>query len=813
MKKIISILFIAFSLLSCEQGVINEQQKPNEEPLFTFDDGTELNQIIDYRGGTISFSFTTNCSWVIEIDDNWNSIDTSAGNAGSYTININVDENKTGEERISYIPVIYNGSQMHTISITQKENPIFNVYGYSQYKVDAEGDRIEVEVVSNIDYTIDIPSDAQQWIRVLDTRTVENNTLTFIISENTFEIEREAIIKFSSCCQHSGSFKVVQYAKGCCANNKIIYTTSDGKMISLAYFFGMGDCTMESHTFENGYGKIEFDRPVRVVSPWVFNGSNITTITLPSSITQIYPSAFSGCKNLNKFYSHLATEDGRCLIVNGVLLAFAPFGIQEYSIHPTVTSIANETFANYENLTNIIIPNSVKSIGYKTFANCYNLEYISIPNSVNSIDGSAFLGCRGTLFMDSNLVGSNYTAPESSNAQKHWLYGSDFSHIIIGPSVTHIGDYAFGTDKNINAHFNIGCNVEDIGCSAFYNCGGILEIDSRYIERSFRDYYSDDSYLYMKSSHWLYHSYFKTLTIGNNVKEVGAYAFCDLGSLKSVTLGDNIVYIGDYTFAKCYNLEEIFVGIKVKTIDSDAFVDSNKYIKFKIKDLSSWCGICCPDNTLNRHYRLYYNGQLLTNVEIPYGVNYVSSCAFSGWDQIESIMVPESVTKWDRGSFNFSGDNFVGFKGDTSSNSGNILILNGTVAGSVMYRGFECIIPDYVHTIGDDAFKYCYFTKLVIPNSVCTIGRSAFLNCDGFSGTTIPESVTQIGDNAFSMHTLGTIYFKSTVPPKIGYNIFNMSGPYPELNNIIYVPKESVEAYKTAARWSEYKDYIRGFDF
>jgi hypothetical protein len=94
-------------------------------------------------------------------------------------------------------------------------------------------------------------------------------------------------------------------------------------------------------------------------------------------------------------------------------------------------------------------------------------------------------------------------------------------------------------------------------------------------------------------------------------------------------------------------------------------------------------------------------------------------------------------------------------------------------------------------------------TSITIPNSVTTIGEGSFYLCHGLTSISIGNSITSIGSNAFYECTsLTHITCEAITPPTLG------SGNGRSSVTAVYVPFESVEAYKTADGWSYYADKI-----
>jgi len=112
------------------------------------------------------------------------------------------------------------------------------------------------------------------------------------------------------------------------------------------------------------------------------------------------------------------------------------------------------------------------------------------------------------------------------------------------------------------------------------------------------------------------------------------------------------------------------------------------------------------------------------------------------------------------------------------------------------------------------SFKGCTsLTSITIPESVIMIGYNAFDGCSNLTNVTIPNSVTSIGEEAFyDCYKLTSVYCKATTPPTGGPCMFSSFSSRAS-GRKIYVPRNSVEAYKSAEYWKEYADYIVGYDF
>ena len=123
---------------------------------------------------------------------------------------------------------------------------------------------------------------------------------------------------------------------------------------------------------------------------YAFSGcSGLTSLTIPSSVTEIGSYAFEDCSGLTSLtIPSSVTSIGRETFMGCS-------GLTSLTIPSSVTSIGRETFMGCSGLTSLTIPSSVTSIGYYAFSGCSGLTSLTIPSSVTSIDDNAFSGCSG----------------------------------------------------------------------------------------------------------------------------------------------------------------------------------------------------------------------------------------------------------------------------------------------------------------------------------------------------------------------------------------------------------------------------------
>ena len=311
--------------------------------------------------------------------------------------------------------------------------------------------------------------------------------------------------------------KIISNGKNSTSTTTILYTTTDNSFIDLSK-----KLPVKSTSQSNGlksiviHGKLQFlpeelffgcDKLKQITIPnsitsigrEAFYGcKGLTSITIPESVTEIGVNSFYNCSNLSEFNGKFASEDGRCLIVDGALKSFAQAGITAYNIPNSVTVIGDYAFSSCYSLTSITISDSVTEIGNYAFMYCSSLTSVTIPDSVTSIGVGAFLSC-GNL------------------AEFKGKFASEDGRCLIVDGVLN-----FFAPAGLTT-YSIPNNVTEIGGYAFWYCDGLTSI-----------------------------------TIPDSVTKIRNCAFWCCSSLTSITIPDSVTEIEHKTFSYCSGLTSVF---------------------------------------------------------------------------------------------------------------------------------------------------------------------------------------------------------------------------------------------------------------
>jgi len=557
---------------------------------------------------------------------------------------------------------------------------------------------------------------------------------------------------------------------------------------------------------------------------------NLTSLTIPNTVTYIDEYAFSNC----------------C-------------GFSSLTIPNSVTRIEDAAFSMNWDLTSITIPNSVTSIGESAFYGCLNLT--SITSEIRNVftTGKEAFGCsenpptlyvpRGTKSQyqsteDWNRITNiqelyyDFSAKNDDGVTIYYNILSEANKTCEVTSTVNKNNYGQNDiDNTYRGVVNIpssakGYKVTSIGYRAFANCKNLSSVTIPNSVTSINNYA------------FAYCTGLNSLTLGNSVTQIGAYAFAYCRGLTSVTIPKSVTSISARAFFGCSGLTSITSEItNVFQTGSNAFYGceaATLYVprgtKSQYQNTEDWNVITniieltydfCAKNADG--VTIYYNilseadktcevtstvnkrfyGPTNTDdtytgvVNIPpsangYRVRGISLTAFMCCKNLTSVYIPISVYSIGSNAFQYC------------SSLESVTIPN-SVTSIGIYTFQDCssltsiTIPNSVTSIGNFAFNDCKELKsLTIGNSVTSIGKNAFSYCENLTSVTIPKSVTSIGEYAFR-YCIGLTSVKSEITNvfETGSNAFKDCA-----NATLYVPRGTKSQYQNTADWNRFTHIV-----
>lgn len=319
-----------------------------------------------------------------------------------------------------------------------------------------------------------------------------------------------------------------------------------------------------------------------------------------------------------------------------------------------------------------------------------------------------------------------------------------------------------------------------------------------------------------------------------------AFSGCD--GLTSIIIGNSVTNIEDNAFSSCPDLTSVTIGTSVRRIGEHAFYDCPNLKEVHITDIAAWCGISFNKsyaNPLNYAADLYLRDELITDIVIPEGVEYINAYVFEGYHKLSSVSFPSSLKGVRKAAFrkctaiqsvilpgSVKTIGTMAFSGCTGLTYLDIPNSVNSIAEAAFYncRGLTSVtIPESVIKIGDSAFEECQgLTSVYIPNSVTSIGVKAFYWCLKLESVEIGENVTEIGERAFKDTKVMNPIIHAYTPPEIKYcerEYWPNSGNPKEHDygdppfdkeafedGALYIPMGSYQDYRHAEVWKDFKN-------
>lgn len=382
----------------------------------------------------------------------------------------------------------------------------------------------------------------------------------------------------------------------------IYYTTTNGKVVEPDNVWGFG-ANIISNTYENGQGVILFDGPVtgipgssfnnrqtlksiripsavQEIGGWAFSGCTslesivfpeslasigsyafqstaITEITLSDRLQTVMPDAFSNINSLSSFRGPLATSDGRGLVVDGTLVAFARGGLDyriSYEVEAGIKGLADRVFNSVWQFQDVTLPESLETMGEQVFSYCSNIQ--AFHGKFASEDGHL-------LVKDGEILGTalsgvtEYSVPGSVRSIASYAFAGEYSlQILTLPeSVEEIGDYALSSCSNLR-EITLPDNLASLGQRVFYSDVNIQHFHGKNAS-------ADGKFLIDGAGKLLAAAVggLTRCTVPEGVTEIDTGAFSSVYTLAEIVLPQSLRKIGSEAFA--YNQNEAFTSFTI----------------------------------------------------------------------------------------------------------------------------------------------------------------------------------------------------------------------------------------------------------
>ncbi len=478
----------------------------------------------------------------------------------------------------------------------------------------------------------------------------------------------------------------------------------------LQYFTGLS--SLRDYAFEGctSLSNITLPSQLTSIGYGAFrNCSSLTQIDIPSKVTSISNEAFRGCGRLQRFSGQYAVSD-RALVINGTIIAFAPYGKTSYDIPSTVTSIGQYAFYGCSGLTSVTIPNAATSIGSYAFYECSGLTKVVIPAKISSIGSYAFYNCSGLAYIECEPTTpptpNNYMFHGTSNCvikvpdnsvdqyKKKWNSGNyNYASRIVAKSQANAIDFTDAKVLAICVNSGWDKNPKD-GKISYDEAAAVTD-------QQFGTAFQNHTEI----------TYFNELKFFTGLSGIPGYAFDGCTSLQAITLPPQISSIGGDAFRNCTSLKAITV----------------------------------PDNVTSMGIYVFYNCSSLESAVLPSGLTSLGNRLFSGCSKLKSVNIPANVTT--TGTYVFF---------NCSSLTAITLPAGLTTINTRMFYGCSSL------------------QSIVIPANVTTINEDAFYNCSSLTAIEIPQKVGKIASYAFAnCSKLTKVVCLPTTPPAGGAGMFD----------------------------------------
>lgn len=465
-----------------------------------------------------------------------------------------------------------------------------------------------------------------------------------------------------------------------------------------------------------------------------------------------------------------------------------------------IRTIGSCLFQNYENVTEVFLPDSLKAIEHDAFSGCTSLAEIEIPYGIRQIDSNAFDGCT-SLKEISIPDGIEWLGPsvfrkcksleimiipegidtleeflfqDCSSLRSVWLPGSlkaidyrVFCH-------TGIKDVYFGGTDQEWRNLRIEDENDELR-SAVIHCAKSQTTAETASPSVYAPSLSPQEHAVIPDGYAkigtkaILHRKISSVVIPDSVKEIGISAFESCDGLKSVEIPDTVTYIGKYAFSDIYALRSVRLPANLERIRTGTFENCPRLLDIRIPDgVSRIDGFAFSRCTALRKVHLpmrlkcigfhaFQNCSSLETIVIPYGTEEIGESAFEGCTDLERIVLPGTLKRIGLNAFlgcdNLKHIYYAGAKSDWNRINIDYAGIHQLYDDQYMHYMWD-LVSDKQPVKRDARTGYIpggsdQIVNCVIPDGTEVIGDNAFLEYMYLTEAELPDSVRKIGESAF----------------------------------------------------------------
>ena len=477
-------------------------------------------------GETISVDIKSNVEYGVQMPDvDWITDEASSRGMSSHTLKYVIAPNEGYDARSAEI-VFYdkNSDLKETLKVIQAQKDAI-IISKKEYDVKAEGEIIEVKLSANVDFEVQIPSEAT-WITQTESRALTEKIVYLKVAENAGEENRSAEIIFKD--KKSDLSEKVTITQKCpkpagYANGEVNIRTA-GTMKSL---LGADYLKITSLTVVGPINGDDVYYLRKMLKEGKLKHLRLESATIVEGGGWYYEKQYDGTGEHGQYYTSSN--------VIGKFMFSGCTNLKNITLPKNIVLIERDAFENCKSLIGIKIPDSVTSIGVRAFWDCEALESIWLGNGVTSIEAQVFAGCDALKIVHISDLTSwfkikfeeNLSNPLVRNGMldlENKSQSDDISliELTVPNGITEIKDYALYHCSNISK-LVIPNTVTSIGEDAFSHCYQLTSV-----------------------------------TIGDGVTSIGYDAFNYNLNLRSVSIGRGVTSIGQSAFGKCEELTECY---------------------------------------------------------------------------------------------------------------------------------------------------------------------------------------------------------------------------------------------------------------